>query len=139
MPRVLPSAAQQEAMIVSPRETKKRMADAALKEADKLGLNLKAFPNKAGFKHVRIHYNKFIAEVNGRLCQKKHGQYQPAKLGCFDTAEQAALVLAKHLDKVDKMRQSGKNEKVPPTSIVPLPTWVTVSYTHLTLPTICSV
>ena len=37
----------------------KRKADAALKEADRLGLNLKPFPNKSGFKHIRLHYDKY--------------------------------------------------------------------------------
>ena len=99
----------------------KRKADAALKEADRLGLNLKPFPNKSGFKHIRLHYDKYIANVNGRLCQKEHGQYQPTKLGRFETAEEAALVLNKQLAKVDEMRKSGISEAKLSTSLVQLP------------------
>ena len=108
-------------MPVSPQVLFKRKANAALQEADRLGLNLKPFPNKSGFKHIRIHYDKYIAEVNGRVCQKVHGQYQPAKLGRFDTAEEAALVLAKHLAKVDESRKTGVSEGRLSTSLVPLP------------------
>lgn len=107
-------------MSVSP-QLQKRKSDAALKEADRLGLNLKPYPNKAGFKHIRKHYNSYVAEVNGRLCQEAHGMYQPTKLGRFETAEEAALTLAKHLAKVDELRKSGISEAKSATSLVPLP------------------
>ena len=100
----------------------KRKSDAALlKEADMLGLNLKPYPNKAGFKYIRKHYDAYIAEVDGKLCLQAHGQYQPAKLGRFDTAVEAALALAKHLSKVDEMRKSGISEVKSSRSLVPLP------------------
>ena len=100
-------------MTVSPQVLKKK-ANAALKEADRLGLNLKPFGNKSGFKYIRKHNRAkskpFIAEVAGLLCQGPHNLTR-INLGRFDTAEEAALVLAKHLANIDKMRTSGTMKK----------------------------
>ena len=100
-------------MTVSPLVLKKKVS-AALKEADRLGLNLKPYTNKSGFKYVRKHNRAnskpFIAEVAGRLCQGPN-KFTPINLGRFDTAEEAALVLAKHLAKIEKIRMSGTTKK----------------------------
>ena len=65
----------------------KRKAEDALKEADRLNLNLKPYPNKSGFKHVRKHYDQYIAEVAGRL-RMKYTEAKRGTLGRFDTAEE---------------------------------------------------
>ena len=96
-------------MGVSPHGLK-RKANGALKEADRLGLNLKPYPNKSGYKWIRKHYDNFIAEVGGRLVQNTHGGYHAAVLGRFETAEEAALALAKHLANIENLRKMGTKD-----------------------------
>ena len=92
----------------------KRKAEAALQEAADLGLVLEKNPKIiSGYKHVRrqskrFKQPKFIAEILNRggdvykwkKFEATHGPLKATKVGVFDTAEEAAVALAKYLVKM---------------------------------------
>ena len=98
----------------------KQKADAALKEAADIGLVLEKNPkNLSGFKHIRrlnAKQAKFVAEIlshgadiyKWKQLEPTHGKLKTGKIGKYDTAEEAALALAKYLVK-QKLRHVGVN------------------------------
>ena len=112
-----------------PQHVLQKKSNAALKKAEKLGLELEKYKNKSGYKFVvrrmfggpNTEYSKdkfpmFYAEIMpnhppSAYVSKKYGILQPVKkTGMFDTAEEAALALAMHLAG-EYLRKRGMNQK----------------------------